>query len=115
MKRAKLAAAEVANWLQHLSDQELIAFFYEHLSERHIYREERRHQDSHLVLANATRNREDDGTTDAWQLQILCPTPGANWAADAPICQFGNCCEHPTASVARVSQCPICKSEVSGT
>jgi hypothetical protein len=115
MKRPKLDTTTVGRWLQDLTDQQFIAFFYEHLTERHIYREERRYQESHLVLANATRNREDDGTVDAWQLQLLCPTPGQNWTADAPVCQFGTHCDHQTASVARISQCPICANEVSGT
>ena len=115
MKKPSFEAAQVARWLQDLSDQEFIALFYEHLSERHIYRAERRYQDSHLVLANATRDREDDGTTGAWRLQTLCPTPGRNWGADAPVCQFGHCCGHPTASVAKMSECPICGEAVSGT
>lgn len=115
MKNPKLDSPQVARWLQNLSDHEFITLFYEQLSDRHIYREERRHQDSHLVLANATRNREDDGTTEPWQLQVLCPTPGQKWGDDAPVCQFGNCCGHATASVAKLSQCPICGEEVSGT
>jgi hypothetical protein len=115
MKNPKLEPAAVARWLHNLSDHQYIAFFYEHLCERHIYREERRHQESHLVLANATRNREDDGTVEPWRLQVLCPAPGQNWTADAPVCQFGTCCGHPTASVAKASQCPICGNEVSGT
>jgi hypothetical protein len=115
MKNPKLDPFHVARWLQNLSDQEFVAFFYQHLSERHIYREERRHQDSHLVLANATRNREDDGTVDPWRLQLLCHTPGQNWGAGAPVCQFGSHCGHHTASVARHSQCPVCRGEVSGT
>jgi hypothetical protein len=115
MKKPKLDGPQVARWLQDLSDQQFIALFYQHLSERHIYRAERRHQDSHLVLANATRDREDDGTVGPWQLQLLCPTPGQAWGADAPVCQFGTCCGLPTASVARRSQCPVCGGAVSGT
>jgi hypothetical protein len=115
MKKPHRDAEQVARWLADLSDQQFITLFYEHLSARHIYRAERRYKDSHLVLANATRNREDDGSVDAWRLQILNPTPGQAWTADAPVCQFGNCCGLPTASVARVSQCPLCDREVSGT
>jgi hypothetical protein len=115
MKKPKLDVDQVARWLSDLSDQQFITLFYEQLSPRHIYRAERRHQDSHLVLANATRNREDNGSVDAWRLQVLCPTPGQAWSADAPVCQFGHCCGHPTASVARRSHCPICGDEVSGT
>jgi hypothetical protein len=115
VKKPKLDADQVARWLSDLSDQQFIALFYAQLSDRNIYRAERRYCDSKLVLANAKRHREDDGTTEAWLLELLCPTPGTNWAADAPVCQFGHCCDHPTASVARLSQCPICANEVSGT
>jgi hypothetical protein len=115
MKNPKLEPLAVARWLQNLTDQQFIAFFYEHLTERHIYRAERRYQDSHLVLANADRNREDDGTVEAWRLQVLCSTPGQTWSDDAPVCQFGSHCDYQTASVARISQCPICANEVSGT
>jgi hypothetical protein len=115
MKSPKLEPAAVARWLQNLTDQQFIAFFHEHLTERHIYREERRYLESHLVLANAKRARDDDETVGPWQLQVLCPTPGQNWSADAPVCQFGTCCGHPTASVAKASHCPICGKEVSGT
>jgi hypothetical protein len=115
VKKPKLDADQVTRWLSDLSDQQFIALFYAQLSGRNIYRAERRHCDSKLVLANAKRHREDDGTTGPWQLEVLCPTPGANWSADAPVCQFGHCCGHPTASVARLSQCPICSLGVSGT
>jgi hypothetical protein len=115
MKNPKLDPANVARWLQNLSDHQFIAFFAKHLSERHIYRAERRHQDSHLVLANAKRDREDNGTTGPWQLQVLCAAPQQNWGDDAPVCQFGTHCGHETASVSKNSQCPICGGEASGS
>jgi hypothetical protein len=120
MKTPKLEPANVARWLQNLSDHQFIEFFAEHLSERHIYRAERRHQDSHVVLANATRARgdigtEDNGTTGPWQLQVLCAVPQQNWGKDAPVCQFGTHCGHQTASVSKNSQCPICGGEASGS
>jgi hypothetical protein len=112
MKKLKLDPLNVAHWLQDLTDQQFITFFNEHLSERHIYRSERRYLNSHLVLANAVRGIDDD---KGWRLQVLCPTPGQDWVADAPVCQFGTHCGFETASVSKVSQCPICGDEATGS
>jgi rubrerythrin len=115
MKKPKLEALDVARWLQDLTDQQFIAFFYEHLSDRHLYREERRYLESHLVLANAKRARQDDGTAEEWRVEVLCSTPAQKWAASAPVCQFGTHCGYATASVGKQSQCPICGAAARGS
>jgi hypothetical protein len=114
MKNPKLDAVNVARWIQNLSDQQFVAFFYKHLADRHLYRAEQRYLESHLVLANAKRVREDDGTIAPWRLELICSTH-AQWQADSPVCQFGQHCGHDTASVAKQSQCPICLGEVFGS
>ena len=117
MKNPKLDPELVAKWLNHLSDHDFIAFFYANLAERHVYREERRHTDAHLVLCVARRDREDDGRVSAWQNQILCPTPETTWASDAPVCQFGRCatCDQAIASWSTRPNCGICGEQVSAT
>jgi hypothetical protein len=116
MKRPKLDSTQVSRWLQDLTDTEFIAFFYDHLSARNIYRAEGRYREAHLVLGVSSRDREDDGTTTPWTLQLLAHTPGQNWSADAPVCQFGTCatCNHSTASVGKSAQCPVCLEQVRG-
>ena len=78
---------KAASWLNSLSDKEFVDFFYSSIASRHVYPLERGYLDSHLVLANATRDREGPDSFGHWQLQLLCPTSEA-WVHDAPICQF---------------------------
>jgi hypothetical protein len=115
MKNPKLDKAIVARWMQNLSNQQFVEFFYAQLADRSIYPAERRYLESHLVLANAKRVREADGSTEAWRLELLCPTPNEHWTVDAPICQFGQHCTYDTVSVGKQSQCPICGEAVSGS
>lgn len=105
---------KAASWLNSLSDKEFVDFFYSSIASRHIYPLERGYLDSHLVLANATRDREGSDSFGHWQLQLLCPTSEA-WVHDAPICQFGWHCNVETASWAKHSTCPVCGENVYGT
>jgi hypothetical protein len=111
MKNPKLDPANVARWLQNLSNNAFVEFFNEHLTERHIYRAEARSLDSHLVLANAVRPKGEK----EWRLQLLCAAPDQNWGDDVPVCQFGSHCGHETASVSKTSKCPICGGDASGS
>jgi hypothetical protein len=115
MKNPELAAADVARWMQNLTDQEFVTFFYSQLSERHIYRAERRYIDSHLVLANKKRSCEEGQYVGPWTLQLICPAPQERWQPDAPLCQFGSCCGHETVSVGKTAVCPMCGEFVRGT
>ncbi len=117
MKTPKFEAAAVGKWLSKLSDVELIDFFALHIRDRNIYRAEGRWREGHLVLAVSSRDREDNGDTGSWQLQVLAPAIGQKWTADAPICQFGTCqnCGHATASVSKTAHCPVCFKPVSGS
>jgi hypothetical protein len=116
MKKPKLDSRQAGRWLQDLTDTEFIAFFYSELGSRNIYRAEGRYRESHLVLGVSSRDREDNGTAGSWRLQVLAPTPGQNWGADAPVCQFGTCttCGHATASIGKSAQCPVCMEPVRG-
>ncbi len=107
----------VGKWLSKLSDVELIDFFTAHMRDRNIYRAEARYREAHMVLAVASRDREDNGKTSPWQLQMLAPAVGQSWTSDAPVCQFGTCstCGQATASVSKVAQCPVCLEPVSGS
>ncbi len=107
--------AEVAAWMSSLTDKQFVEFFYESLASRHLYEPDRGHLDSHLVLANARRDLDDDGVTwGEWELELLCPADEA-WADDAPVCQFGEHCGLGTASWAKQSVCPVCGGKVYGT
>jgi hypothetical protein len=116
MKTPKLDPAAVGKWLSKLSDVELIDFFSERMRDRNIYRAEGRYRDAHLVLAVSSRDREDNGETGPWGLQVLAPAVGPKWTGDAPVCQFGTCttCGHKTASVSRTAQCPVCLEPITG-
>jgi hypothetical protein len=105
----------VAAWLNSLTDQQFITFFYESLSSRHLHEPEREFTQSHLVLANASRMKDENDGWEPWQLEVLCPTPGEAWVDDAPVCQYGSHCGVVTASWAKRSVCPICGGEVYGT
>jgi hypothetical protein len=115
MKSPKLEAAEVARWIQNLTDQEFVTFFYTQLSERHIYRAERRHIDSHLVLANSRRTCMEGEYVGPWELEIITAAPQERWHKDAPLCQFGTCCGNRTVSISKTSVCPVCQELVHGS
>lgn len=107
--------AKVAAWLSSLSHKEFAEFFYKSLASRHLWKEERRFCESHLVLANAVRRLRDDGVTwDEWELHLICPAEEA-WGDDAPVCQFGEHCGVSTASWSKRSVCPVCGGHVYGT
>ncbi len=117
MKRPKFEAAEVARWIQDLTDQEFVTFFYSHLGARHIYRAERRYIDSSLVLANSKRTCEEGQYPGPWELELIAPAPQETWHKDAPLCQFGTCahCGHKTVSISKVAACPLCQEFVYGS
>jgi hypothetical protein len=115
MKNPKLDTADVARWMQNLTDQEFVTFFYSQVSERHVYKAERRYIDSHLVLANSKRTCEEGQYVGPWQLEFICPAPQERWHPDAPLCQFGECCGHKMVSVGKTSVCPICSELVYGS
>ena len=107
---------EVSDWLKSMSDKQFIDFFYKHLSQRHLFPGEEAYLECHLVLVAATREFDNGqwGSREL-QLQLLCPAPTEKWVDDAPICQFGEHCEHGTASWAKHSECPVCGGDVYGT
>ncbi len=107
--------AEVAAWLNALTDKQFVEFFYESLAGRHLYSLEREYLDSHLVLANACREMDAEDQWGSWRLELLCPTPDGDWVDDAPVCQFGEHCGVDTASWAKNSVCPVCGGHVYGT
>jgi hypothetical protein len=115
VKNPKLAAADVARWMQNLSDQEFVTFFYSQLSKRHIYKSERRSIDSHLVLANSKRTCEEGQYVGPWELEFICAFPQDRSLRDAPLSQFGECCGHRMVSVGKTSVCPLCSELVSGS
>jgi hypothetical protein len=115
MKNPKLAAADVARWMQNLTDQEFVTFFYSQLSERHIYRAERRYIDSHLVLANSKRTCEEGQYVGPWQLEFICASPQDRSLSDASLSQVGECCGQQMVSVGKTSVCPICSALVYGS
>ncbi len=117
MKTPKLDDTIVGKWLGKLSDVELIDFFATHMRDRNIYRAEGRYREGHLFLAVSSRDKEDNGETGPWQVQVLAPAVGQKWTGDAPVCQFGTCqsCGHPTASVSKMAECPVCFHPVHGS
>jgi hypothetical protein len=117
MKTPKLESTAVGKWLSKLTDVELIDFFSTHMRDRNIYRAEGRYREAHLVLAVSSRDREDNGETGPWTLQVLAPAVGQQWTGDAPVCQFGRCttCGHATACVSKTAQCPVCFEPVRGS
>jgi hypothetical protein len=115
MKNPKLAAADVARWMQNLSDQEFVTFFYTQLSERHIYKSERRYIDSHLVLANSKRTCEEGQYVGPWELEFICASPQDRSLRDVSLSQFGECCGHRMVSVSKTSVCPLCAKLVYGS
>ena len=103
---------EIIREIQKLSDKQFVEFFYQAVKGRHIYRAEVKLFDSHLVLANAVRERDMEAP---WTVEVLCPTPDQRWPDDSPICQHGAHCGFSTASWAKRSRCPICDGEVYAT
>jgi hypothetical protein len=105
--------AEIIESLRGLTHKQFVELFYEAVQGRFIYSGEEMLWDSHLVLANAMRDRTEPGS--AWTIQTLCPTPGQTWADDALICQQGECCGVETMSWAKQSRCPVCGETAYGT
>jgi hypothetical protein len=101
---------DVIQYLKGLTDKQFIDLFYEACNSRNIYTSEPDLK-AHLILANAFR----DYDASEWEIEILCPTPGQEWADDALVCQFGMHCGYQTASWSKNSICPICGDEASGT
>ena len=104
--------SELVGQLRSLTDKEFIETFYEAANDRKIYAEE--DMQAHLVLANAERHVEDNGKFSPWRIQLLANTT-EKWAADSPVCQFGEHCGFETASWAKHATCPVCGREVYGT
>lgn len=100
--------------LRTMSDRDFVDLFYVAAENRKIY-DQGEHLEGRLIIANARREKRDEGEWSPWVLELLCPTPGQEWGSDAPICQFGDHCGFATASWAKVSRCPICGNEVFGT
>jgi hypothetical protein len=115
MKNPKLDPADVAWWMQNLTDQAFVTFFYGQLSQRHIYKSERRYIDSHLVLANSKRTCEEGEYVGPWELEIICAFPQDRSLTDASLSQVGHCCGHKMVSVSKTSVCPICSQLVYGS
>lgn len=106
---------QAAAWLNSLTDNQFVEFFYKYLASRHLSEMERSYIDSHLVLANATRSLDDDGETwGEWSLELVCPTQHP-MVDDTSICEFGQHCGMGTMSASKHSICPICGGEVYGT
>ena len=105
---------EISDWLKAMTDKQFIEFFYSKLSQRHLYAGEEEYLDCHLALVAVIRCFEN-GQWSSRKLQLLCPTPTENWVDDAPVGQFGEHCDHETASWAKHSKCPVCGGEVYGT
>jgi hypothetical protein len=105
---------DLVDGLRALSDKQLVETFYEAVQGRHIYSAERNAFDAHLVLANASRDRQET-TERRWTVELICPAPDQDWVDDAPICQAGEHCGMPTTSWAKHSICPVCGGEVRGT
>jgi hypothetical protein len=115
MKNPKLDPADVVRCMQNLTDQGLVTFFYSRLSERHIYKAERRYIDSHFVLANSKRTCEEGQYVGPWELEFICAF-SQDWSlADASLSQFGHCCGHRMVSVSKTSVSPLCSELVYGT
>jgi hypothetical protein len=104
--------AEIVAQLRCLTDKEFIEIFYEACAGRNIYAGDI--GEAQLVLANAERHPEDDGTYSPWRLQLLTLNDG-NWADDSPVCQFGEHCGFETAGCSKWSMCAICGGSVFGT
>lgn len=107
--------ADVAAWLNNLTDKRFVEFFYKSLADRFIFHGDEAHTETHLLLGHAYRQLEDDGRWGDWETQLLCPVPNERWVDDAPICQHGSHCGHSTVSWAKNSVCPICGGPVYGT
>ncbi len=113
MNKPKLEAAEVAAWIQDLSDQDFVTFFYQHLARRHIYPAERKTIDSSLVLANSKRSCTEGAYVGPWQLELIAPGPQERWHHNAPMRYAGMCgCGHNWVSISQTAACPLCNEFV---
>ena len=98
--------------IRKLTDKQFVELFYDAAQGRHIYSAESQLWESHLLLANAVREREEGA---AWTVELVCPTPGEAWPDDSLLCQSGLHCGLPTMSWAKNSRCPVCNGEVYGS
>ncbi len=113
MNERTLEATEVAQWIQNLSDQDFITFFYTHMVARHIYPDERRTIDSSLVLANSKRSCTEGEYVGPWQLELIAPGPQERWHSNAPLRYAGVCgCGHNWVSISQTAACPACNEYV---
>ena len=110
----------ILQWIKGLTDKQLVEFFYESTQNRHIYSGEENYVLSHLVLANATKTKNDnDENWGRWKLEILCSHDPKHYPDgfddNGALCQFSSCCEQTTVSYVKNAICPICGQKVYGT
>lgn len=107
-----MTRSELIDEIRKLTDKQFVEFFYDAVTERNIYSGDGGLWESHLILANAVRERENGQT---WTVELICYTPGDDWPDDSLLCQSGIHCGLPTMSWAKKAQCPVCNGEVFGS
>ena len=77
---------DVVKWLAERTDKQFVELFYTSVAGRDIYGP-RSGSESHLVLANATRDSDEHGVRGQWELEVVgIPASPEPWVDDAPIC-----------------------------
>jgi hypothetical protein len=111
-RRAEKQRLEILNWVQELTDKQLVEFFYEAVQGRKISGENDDFR-KHFVLAIATsREIKELSSWSSWKLYTLGLADNQSWVDDAIICQHGYCCNHDVISWAKNAICPICEGKV---
>lgn len=111
----EMQTEEVVTWLAERTDKQFVELFYAFVAGRDIYGAVPGFE-SHLVLANAAREKEESGAWGPWELEVVgTPSSSEPWVDDALICQDGHCCSGAVTSWAKDMTCPVCGAEVHGT
>jgi len=108
---------DIIKSMKSLSDKQFIELLYEVVKGRFIYKGEENYTQSHLVVANACRLKNDNNKDwGEWSLELIAKHDSKiypkGWADDSLICQSGECCGHEVISWAKNAICPICGKEV---
>jgi hypothetical protein len=110
----------VIGHIKSLTDKELVDLIYDATKGRDIFSEEAAWSENKLVLCNASRDKDEDGSWSEWRLELLAQEDKneypEGWSPEAPICQEGKTLDNmPVFGWAKKMTCPITGKQVYGT
>lgn len=109
---------EIINYFKKLEDKEFIELFYESVKTRSFHKGEASYLQSHLILAEASRMKGDNGDWEGWEVEVVAQQDFKKslkrYIEQIEIAQGGTCfsCQANLTSWAKDAICSVCFNEV---